>query len=105
MSVLKKELALLAAFVRILLQRLSLLNLSLLNQSLKSSIRGIVRCPLKYTIFLKREGKSMVYSAFSFLLRKNPPMKQISIATPATIADPTMPDTVVPAADSLPGNA
>ena len=62
--------------------------------------------PLKIDHIFKREReKSMVYSVLTFLLRKNPPITQIRIATPATIADPTMPDTVVPAADSLPGNA
>ena len=62
--------------------------------------------PLKiYHIFKRERDKEYGYSVLTFLLRKNPPITQIRIATPATIADPTIPDTVVPAADSLPGNA
>ena len=38
-------------------------------------------------------------------LRKNPPATQISAATPATMAEPTSPDTVVPAGLSLSGKA
>ena len=66
--------------------------------------KGHHTMPLKEYHIL-REKESMVYSVFSFLLRKNPPITQIRTATPATIADPTMPDTVVPAAESLPGKA
>ena len=57
-----------------------------------------------YTIFRER-NRSMVYSVLIFLLRKNPPIRHIIMATPATMADPTIPDTVVPAEESLPGKA
>ena len=39
--------------------------------------------------------------AVTFFLRKKPPAMQISSAAPATIAEPTKPETVVPAALSL----
>ena len=63
--------------------------------SIKPHKRDIVhrRC-----LFLK---KCVYWSEnYSFFFRKNPPRKQMSSATTATRAAPTIPDTVVPAEES-----
>ena len=46
-----------------------------------------------------------LYFAAALRLRKKPPATQISTTTPATIAEPTRPETVVPAWLSLPAKA
>ena len=45
------------------------------------------------------------YSAQLCFFRKKPPARQIRIATPATMAEPTIPETEVPAGLSLSAKA
>ena len=55
-----------------------------------------------------RPPRAFAYSVLAssfFFFRKNPPAKQINTATPATIAEPTIPETEVPTGESLPENA
>ena len=58
------------------------------------------------TVDCKNRAEGLFISVFyafavTFFLRKKPPAIQISSATPATMVEPTRPETVVPAALSL----
>ena len=48
---------------------------------------------------------SNLKTVYAFFFRKKPPAKQMRIATPATRAEPTTPEKLVPAALSLSGKA